>query len=105
MREIYVDTKCTIWHREFFSVEDDMTNKEFTKEYNKGELVNNSSEYLYETSEDISPLENDGQTTLEMFDETTSYSFYDNSIKEKTITVDDTPNKNITNENPHNIDG
>ena len=108
MREIYVDTKCTVWHREFFTVEDDMTNEEFTKEYNKGELINNNSEYLFETSEDISLSENDNQTTIEMFDETTSDPFYDNAEKERGITIntiDDTPNKNITNEPPHNIDG
>ena len=72
--DYYIDTKCTIWCRERYKVEAD--SKEEADKIMKDVIINgdyrigliNDSEYLYETIEEMSIVDNDGYATKELYE-------------------------------------
>jgi hypothetical protein len=70
----YIDEKVTIWRRTYYSIdgteeETKSTLIESVEGRSGGELLNGfvDSEILYETEELITPEENGGQPTMEVF--------------------------------------
>ena len=79
----YIDEKVSLWRRSYFSVEADSAEEadQIARESIGEKEVNlefdiDDSEYLYDTEENITPEENGGLSTLELFsdDETLIYS-------------------------------
>jgi len=67
-RRKYIDRKFTIWDRQW--LDDDISDEEIIELIKNGEIynVNYESESLYDSMEDISVEENDGNPTEEFYD-------------------------------------
>jgi len=67
---MYLDYKCTVWRR--IHIPDDKNNKEYILEKLKqgAEPLFTDAEYetLYDTSEDMTVEENEGCSTIELYD-------------------------------------
>ena len=75
--EFYQDVKVTVWQRQYISVKAE-SKEEALKMVEKykthdasGYLMPNNTEYLYDTEELMSPEENGGYTTIELYDKET----------------------------------
>lgn len=70
----YIDEKVTIWRRTYYNVEgteEEIKNKlidQFESKY-PTDIEIFDSEILYETEESISPEENNGRPTIEIFND------------------------------------
>lgn len=64
--ELYKDSKYTVWHREHFSIEAE-TLDEAIKKITSEEAESYYNEFLYDTSEHLTPEENDGFATEEIY--------------------------------------
>tara|TARA_R110000751_G_scaffold10975_4_gene39608 strand:+ start:1193 stop:1432 length:240 start_codon:yes stop_codon:yes gene_type:complete len=68
---MHIDYKCTVWRR--IHIPDDKNNREYILEkLKKGTeplLTDAEYETLYDTSEEITPEDNDGCSTIEAYDE------------------------------------
>jgi len=75
---LYQDLKSTIWRREYYSIdaesEDEAVNKILN---NKVEM--SDSELLYDTEECMKPDENNGHSTVEIYNDVTEDLIYTNS--------------------------
>lgn len=73
----YQDVKVEIWQRKYFTIEADSKEEALEKveEYKRmdasEDYIVGHSEYLYETERVLSPEENDGDATIELYDEET----------------------------------
>lgn len=70
-KRFYVDEKVTIWRRTWYSTENEMTTEQIVESV-KDENNNTEVEYselIYETEMMMTPQENDGQSTIEIFSE------------------------------------
>jgi len=65
---LYVDRKSTVWEREYYNVEAENI-QEATKKILDYDCDLDDSEILYETLEYMDVDENDGESTLEIFDD------------------------------------
>lgn len=65
---LIVDSKVTVWFRDYVSIEANSL-EEAIEMCKDGDYNDSSTEILYDTVEDISPEENDGCATLEIYDE------------------------------------
>ena len=90
----YIDYKTTIWQRLYFTDETDMQEKikKLEKDYLPFDLAEAGegfieNEILYDTQEFITAEENDGQSTIEVFetrdDEYFQECIWDNSLNQK----------------------
>lgn len=88
-REFFVDRKVTIWERAYFKTTDSIdavverlkdTPEDFDSHYNIDDY-----EYLYGTVDSISPEENGGESTEELYLEDGYVLLYDNSIPQEVI--------------------
>lgn len=70
--ELYKDSKCTVWFREYYSVEAE-TIEEAVEKIVSDEVESNSSEFLYDTAEFLVPEENDGFATEEIYEGSDQY--------------------------------
>jgi cobyrinic acid a,c-diamide synthase len=69
MKIYKVDTKETVWHRDEYEVEDDVTPEQLYKMIKQGEIVSSYCEgYLYDTAEQMLTRDNDGQSTVEVME-------------------------------------
>ena len=68
------DSKCTIWFREIVEVEAE-TKEDAIKKVIQSE---NSGEYLIDTAENLSIEENQGYSTIEIYEDTMNDSIYKN---------------------------
>lgn len=60
----YIDVKCTIWRR--FFIDDSEDAVEIAKKHEYSEF---DSDLIDDTEEEMTPEENDNQSTIEVFDE------------------------------------
>jgi hypothetical protein len=69
----YIDVKVTVWNRFYFNEQTDMKKiADLVQENGMDEVINdelgfNSSEILFDTMEDMTPEENDGNSTIEIY--------------------------------------
>lgn len=75
---LYVDRKCTIWVREYYTIEAE-SDAEALEECLKPSTEYNDSEYLYDTIDCITPKENNNCPTLEVFNEDTDKEIFSNN--------------------------
>lgn len=69
MKIYQVDTKETVWYRSEYEVEDDVTPEELFQMIEQSEIEPDYVEgYLYETAEQITVDENDGDSTVEIME-------------------------------------
>jgi hypothetical protein len=64
----YRDTKLTIWHRTYWEFPDEMAEEDALEAMNNLDCPD-SSEYLYDTVEELTVKENDGFATVETYNE------------------------------------
>lgn len=83
----YQDVKVEVWQRQYFTIKAD-TKKEALEEVEKYTKMDASedyivghSEYLYETERVLSPEENDGDATIELYDDATEICLGTNVLK------------------------
>lgn len=74
----YQDVKVEIWQRQYFTIKAD-TKEEALEEIEKykrrdvsEDFIVENSEYLFETGYMLSPEENGGNATIELYDESTN---------------------------------
>lgn len=73
----YQDVKVEIWQRQYFTIKADTKEEalEEVEQYKKRDAsedyIVGHSEYLYETERVLSPEENGGYATIELYDEST----------------------------------
>lgn len=68
----YIDEKVTIWRRTYYNVEgteEEIKNKLVESVEGSSDIEIFDSEILYETEESISPEENNGMPTIEIFND------------------------------------
>lgn len=69
--EFHIDRKVTIWVRDYYSIQSeslDQAKEKMIANFNEGkDLGFCESEYLYRTQKDISPSQNNGESTVELF--------------------------------------
>jgi len=87
---MYIDYKCTIWQRLYFRDTADVNllikeleNGSYPSDLCDEEYGFNELDMMFDTEEFILPIENDGQSTIEIYEETEKFSkcIWDNSIK------------------------
>jgi hypothetical protein len=67
MKTYKVDTKETVWHRDEYEVEDDVTPEQLYEMIQQGEIEPSYCEgYLCDTTEQMLTRDNDGQSTVEV---------------------------------------
>jgi hypothetical protein len=83
----YQDVKVEVWQRQYFTIKAD-TKKEaleevekYTKRDASEDYIVGHSEYLYETERVLSPEENDGDATIELYDDATEICLGTNVLK------------------------
>lgn len=83
----YQDIKVEIWQRQYFTIKAD-TKKEALEEVEKykrrdvsEDFIVENSEYLFETECMLSPEENGGNATIELYDEATGSCLGTNVLK------------------------
>lgn len=76
----YIDRKWTIWDRCYYSVE--ASSEEEALKLCKENYDEDNSEYLYETVDSLTPEENSGNATKEIYNADTNKLLFDNAIKE-----------------------
>lgn len=83
----YQDVKVEIWQRQYFTIKAD-TKKEALEEVEKykrrdvsEDFIVENSEYLFETECMLSPEENGGNATIELYDEATGKCLGTNVLK------------------------
>lgn len=74
---IIVDTKETVWYRQYFDVEKEMTVEEFLKEVESGKIESYNGNYIDDSTEQLTPEDNNSQPTLEIYQD---YNHPDNLI-------------------------
>lgn len=83
----YQDVKVEIWQRQYFTIKADTKEEalEEIEQYKKMDVsaddIVGHSEYLYETERVLSPEENDGDATIELYDEETEICLGTNVLK------------------------
>lgn len=83
----YQDVKVEIWQRQYFTIKADTKEEalEEIEQYKKmdvsADYIVGHSEYLYETERVLSPEENDGDATIELYDEETEICLGTNVLK------------------------
>jgi len=75
MKNIYKDTKLTIWHRAYFEFEDDTSNEVIINLIQNEEVGQWDSEYLLDTAEDLPVEENMGSATEEIYNDNNEIIF------------------------------
>jgi len=75
---LYRDVKSTIWNREYYSIDAESEEEAIDKILN-GEVEIDDNELLYETEECMSPDENYGFSTVEIYNNATGDLIYTNS--------------------------
>lgn len=70
--ELYRDSKCTVWFREYFTVEAEDIEEAVAK-INSDKVDPTCNEFLYDTSEFLTPEENDGFATEEIYEGSEQY--------------------------------
>lgn len=88
-RKYYVDRKVTIWERAYFKTTESI---DAVVERLKDEPENfdchyniDNYEYLYDTVDTMSPEDNDGESTEELYLKDGNILLYDNSIPQEVI--------------------
>ena len=83
----YQDVKVEIWQRQYFTIKAD-TKEEALEEVEKykrmdvsADLIVENSEYLFETGYMLSPEDNGGDATIELYDEATGRRLGTNVLK------------------------
>ena len=83
----YQDVKVEIWQRQYFTIKAD-TKEEALEEVEKykrrdvsADFIVENSEYLFETESMLSPEENGGDATIELYDEATGRCLGTNVLK------------------------
>lgn len=70
--DFYVDRKCTVWEREFFSIsadtKDDAIKEVISTIENGDEFNDNYVEEILEIIEYLSPIQNKGFSTVEVYE-------------------------------------
>ena len=64
---IIVDTKESAWYRQYFDLDEEMTVEEFIKGVENGDIEAYDGNYVDDSMEQLSPEDNDGQATLEIY--------------------------------------
>ena len=65
--ELYRDSKCTIWFREYFSIEAE-NREEAINKIISDKVVPYCNEFLFDTSEMLTPEENENFSTEEIYE-------------------------------------
>ncbi len=71
--QFYQDVKCTVWQRQFFEIEAETEDeaKRIAFKYKDSDVSSDecmkNSEWLFDTEELMTPEENDGQSTIELY--------------------------------------
>lgn len=68
----YVDEKVTVWRRTWYSSDTELTNEQIIESHQNSEFTDSNmydSEILLETEEMMTPEDNGGQPTTEVFSE------------------------------------
>lgn len=83
----YIDYKTTVWQRIYFNNDTDMQKiiKLLEQNYIPNELCDEDLgfkevETMYDTEEFIRPIENDGQSTIEVYEDNGFKMIWDNSF-------------------------
>lgn len=76
----YIDRKNAIWNREYYTVKANSKEEALTKVVN-GNVDFYDTELLYETEEYLNPEENNGASTVEVYDADGDILLYANSQK------------------------
>lgn len=69
---IIVDTKESIWYRQYFRLDEEITVEEFINGVESGEIESDHDEILYETAHTMTPEENEGEATMEIYQDSIS---------------------------------
>lgn len=75
---LYVDRKCTIWEREYYTIEAESETKALEKCLSPDVECYNS-EFLYDTAGYMTPKDNDNYPTLEVFNRDTDEQIFSNN--------------------------
>lgn len=75
---LYVDRKCTIWEREYYTIEAESETEALEKCLSPDVECYNS-EFLYDTDSHMTPKDNDNYPTLEVFNEDTDKRIFSNN--------------------------
>lgn len=70
--KFYVDEKVTVWRRMWYASDEDLTNEQIIAAHQNEEFTDSNmfdSEILLETEECMTPEDNGGQSTFEVFNE------------------------------------
>lgn len=65
----YVDEKVTVWRRTWYSLDEEKTNEQIVESVRVNDISHDidNSEILYETEEYMFPVDNGGQSTIEIY--------------------------------------
>ncbi len=64
----YADIKYTVWERTFF--DDEISNESIIQQLKDRDIIDSyETEILFETFESLSVVDNDGDSTIELYDE------------------------------------
>ena len=69
LKRIYIDVKVTSWDRHWFEVEEDADPEEIYEMWDRGEIFSEEIENLDADYEILTPQENNGYSTIEIYDE------------------------------------
>jgi len=75
MKNVYKDTKLTIWHRTYFEFEDNISNEVIINSIQNEGAEHYDSEYLLDTTEDLPVDENMGFATEEIYNDNNEIIF------------------------------
>lgn len=73
-----VDRKCTIWEREYYTIEAE-SETEALEQCLKPDTECSDSEYMYDTADYMTPKDNDNYPTLEVFNDDTDERIFSNN--------------------------
>lgn len=76
MNTYIVDEKVTVWRRTWYTTE--LSKEDFIKAVEREEVECDTSEIIYETEDRMTPEENDGQETFEVFEGNLSNKIHSN---------------------------
>lgn len=70
MKIIRTCTKETVWYERYYSVPEDMKTEDIVNAIDNGTIEAFDGEYLLDTSENMTPEENNGDSTFNMYEGT-----------------------------------